>query len=55
MTSRLTRGAGTLCRLSQNQGHWWQVWLVMLLIDLPGISWLVLRWTAPDEPEYPVG
>ena len=27
----------------------------LLLIDLPGTSWLVLRWTAPDEPESPVG
>ncbi len=35
--------------------QWWWVWLIMLLIDLPGTSWLVLRWTAPDEPESPVG
>ena len=35
--------------------QWWWVWLIMLLFDLPGTSWLVLRWTAPDEPESAVG
>ena len=35
--------------------QWWWVWLIMLLIDLPGTFWFVLRWTAPDEPDSPVG